>query len=256
MLRLYMDTIHLPVPALPRLFDGLRILHLSDLHITRWTPRLTRWRRRLGRLRPDLAVITGDLGHRSWRWRQSLPHILHLLQAVHSPLGFYFILGNHDSPELGPALVEQGFVMLANQSVILKRGLQRLALIGLAQHRRLDTDIPTALRDVWPGDCKLMLMHYPDLVQAAAAAGADVCLAGHTHGGQICLPDGRPLIRQDTLPPRLCTGVHRMGRTWLVINRGIGKAGLRVRLFCPPQAIMLVLHRAAGVDDGTINYLT
>jgi predicted MPP superfamily phosphohydrolase len=74
------------------------------------------------------------------------------------------------------------------------------------------------------------------------AAGADICLAGHTHGGQICWPDGSPLFRQDTLPPTMCTGVHRINDTWMIVNRGIGAAGLKMRLFCPPHAVQITLR--------------
>ena len=102
---------------------------------------------------------------------------------------------------------------------------------------------------VAPADFKLMLLHYPDLVYPAAAAGADVCLAGHTHGGQICWPDGSPILRHDTLPAPLTTGVHRIHGTWMVVNRGIGKAGLRVRMFCPAHAIMVTLRHDAAPES-------
>ena len=99
-----------------------------------------------------------------------------------------------------------------------------------------------AMRAVRPEDFKLMLLHYPDLVHPATAAGADICLAGHTHGGQICWPDGRPLFGQDTLTPAMCTGVHKVNGTWMVVNRGIGAAGLRMRMFCPAHAVMMTLR--------------
>ena len=245
---LVIDHATLALPHLPPAFEALRILHLSDLHLTRWVSRLGRAGQEIGKLKPDLAVITGDLGHRSCRWKKSLPAILRLLESIHAPLGTYFILGNHDSLELGPALTRHGMTFLANESVMLTRRGQRLALIGLAQHRRIDTDIPAAMGNIQPDDFKLMLMHYPDLIFAASAAGADICLAGHTHGGQICFPDGSPIIGHDALAPRQCSGVHKINGTWLVVNRGIGKAGLRLRLFCPPHAIMLTLTGAACAE--------
>ena len=277
------DHLQLPCPRLPDSFDGLTLLHLSDLHITRWTRRLERWRKLLGTLRPDVVAITGDLGHRSWLWKTSLESLKRLLEPLAPRLGTYFILGNHDSIKLGPALAETrdtaGLprVLLQNQTVFLdavgadifvelpatsedansRSGFfdfqpqrqtanptrARLALVGINQHRRIDTDIPLALRHVRPQDFKLMLLHYPDLVHAATAAGADICLAGHTHGGQICWPDGRPLFRQDTLSADQCTGVHRVNGTWMIVNRGIGAAGLKMRLFCPPQAVMMTLRQ-------------
>jgi predicted MPP superfamily phosphohydrolase len=268
----HIDHLELPCERLPLAFDGLVILHLSDLHITRWTRRLDRWRSALGHLKPDLLVITGDLGHRSWLWKQSLESIRRLLEPLSPRLGTYFILGNHDSIKLGPALAEtrdssgHPRVLLQNQTAFLDDGNSnpvahrgsgeaagaesvgagpRFALVGVHQHRRIDTDIPTAMRPVAPRDFKLMLLHYPDLVHPAAAAGADICLAGHTHGGQICWPDGRPLFRQDTLPANMCTGVHRVNGTWMIVNRGIGSAGVKMRLFCPPHAVQMTLRATA-----------
>lgn len=231
---------------LPAEFDDIRVLHISDLHLTRWTPSAANLADKLRDIAPDLLVITGDLGHRSWRWRMSLASIERLLEPINAPMGRFFILGNHDAREILPALERRGFTPLMNQSHWLTRGMSRMALVGLAQHRRIDTDIPAALVNVPPDAFKLMLMHYPDFIHAASAAGADVCLAGHTHGGQICYPDGKPIIRHDVLPNYMCTGVHRVGNTWLVVNRGIGMAGLRVRMFCPPHVIVLRLKK--GVE--------
>ncbi len=240
---LHIDHATLELPRLPAAFEAMRVLHLSDLHLTHWIPRMEKTRKALSELRPDLAVITGDLGHRSWRWRQSLPAVLRLLEPIQAPLGTYFILGNHDSPQLGAELSRHGMRMLTNESVVLTRRGQRVALIGLAQHKRIDTDIPAALTHTRTNDFKLMLMHYPDLIFAAGAAGADVCLAGHTHGGQICYPDGSPIMGHDALSPQQCSGVHKINGTWLVVNRGVGKAGVRLRLFCPPHAILLTFTR-------------
>lgn len=273
----HIDFLELPCDRLPHAFDGLVLLHLSDLHITRWTRRLDAWRKALADLKPDALLITGDLGHRSWLWTKSFDSVQRLLEPLAPPLGTYFILGNHDSIKLGPALAEtrdaagRPRILLQNETVLLHAtpnarrtidiqlpprlraqyglpdiacpaGSPRLAFIGIHQHRRIDTDIPTAMRPVAPADFKLMLLHYPDLIHPAIAAGADICLAGHTHGGQICWPDGSPLFRQDTLPPAMCTGVHRVNGTWMIVNRGIGSAGVKMRLFCPPHAVLMTLR--------------
>jgi predicted MPP superfamily phosphohydrolase len=279
----HIDFLDLPCKRLPPAFQGLVLLHLSDLHITHWTRRLDQWRSALAQLTPDLLVITGDLGHRSWLWKTSFASVQKLLEPLAPRLGTYFILGNHDSVKLGPALAEtkdnagRPRILLQNETVFLhadgrttpdgrpaaavelpprlqalhghptpspapSRPASRLALVGVHQHRRIDTDIPAAMKHVTPHDFKLMLLHYPDLVHPAVAAGADVCLAGHTHGGQICWPDGSPLFRQDTLPAAMCTGVHRVNGTWMIVNRGIGAAGVKMRLFCPPHAVLMTLR--------------
>jgi predicted MPP superfamily phosphohydrolase len=69
-------------------------------------------------------------------------------------------------------------------------------------------------------------------------------LAGHTHGGQACLPGGIPIIRHDTLPRRYCRGVNRLFDTWLVVSRGMGFATRQFRVFCPAEVVELVLRPA------------
>jgi len=259
----HIDFLELPCVRLPAAFDGLVALHLSDMHVTKWSRHLKAWQNAFATLKPDILLITGDLGHRSWLWKTSLANVQKLLQPLTPPLGTYFILGNHDSAKLGPALAQttdpagHHRTMLQNQTIFLTKNghgfeiaspssltpqASRLALIGIHQHRRIDTDIPSALSPVLPSDFKLMMLHYPDLVHPAIAAGADICLAGHTHGGQICWPDGSPLFRQDTLSREMCTGVHRINDTWMIVNRGIGSAGLKMRLFCPPHAVQITLR--------------
>src|SRR3954469_11953250 len=107
--RPHVDHLVLPSQRLGKGYDGLRILHLSDLHMTRWTGRLEKWRQALAALaqgpeRPDLLAITGGLGHRAWHWAATLKSVEKLLEPLTPRLGTYFILGNHDSVKLGPAL--------------------------------------------------------------------------------------------------------------------------------------------------------
>ena len=200
------DILDLPCERLPRGFDGLGVLHLSDLHVTKWTKKLDVWREELGKLKPDVVVITGDLGHRSWLWKMSLENVQRLLEPLRPKLGTYFILGNHDSAKRGPARAEPRDraggqrVMLRNETVFVvgeksevriqeseEAGEgERIALIGVHQHRRIDTDIPAAMRSVRAADFKLMLLHYPDLVHPAIAAGVDICLCGaHAWGAGV-----------------------------------------------------------------------
>lgn len=113
------------------------------------------------------------------------------------------------------------------------------------------------------GSVRIVLSHHPDsvrrLVRAADGPGtvrlsrvgegdlssqgldADVILAGHTHGGQICLPSGRAIISHDSLPKECVSGVHRFGSTWLVVSRGLGFSSIPVRVFCRPEIIELRL---------------
>jgi predicted MPP superfamily phosphohydrolase len=94
---------------------------------------------------------------------------------------------------------------------------------------------------------RIVLSHYPDALVKLQALDVtpDLHFAGHTHGGQVCLPGRVPILRHDTLPRRYCTGVHRFGDTWLVVSRGMGYSTYPIRVFCPAEVVEVVL-KAGG----------
>jgi len=91
-----------------------------------------------------------------------------------------------------------------------------------------------------------VLSHYPDAIIKLQKFDVmpDLLFAGHTHGGQVCLPGGMPILRHDTLPRRYCSGVHRFGGAWLVVSRGMGFSSYAIRVFCPAEVVEVVLRRA------------
>jgi uncharacterized protein len=88
------------------------------------------------------------------------------------------------------------------------------------------------------------LSHYPDIVRETRFLNPDLFLAGHTHGGQICLPGKIPIFKHDSLPRPICSGIHRAFDSWLVVNRGFGFSWLAVRMFCPAEVIEIRLRSA------------
>jgi hypothetical protein len=121
----------------------------------------------------------------------------------------------------------------------------QLELIGLPGVDR--RDVTQQVLNSFPrrehGVPRIVLSHFPDTLRRAVALRPDVFLAGHTHGGQICLPGRWPILRHDSLPRRLCTGVHRAASTWLVVSRGLGFTNIPLRVFCPTEVVELVLTR-------------
>ncbi len=81
-------------------------------------------------------------------------------------------------------------------------------------------------------------------MKALARRGAHLVLAGHTHGGQWCLPGGRPMFTHDTLPRQTSGGMTRMGDTWLHVSRGLGCSKWNLRLWCPPEMTVITLQPA------------
>jgi predicted MPP superfamily phosphohydrolase len=102
--------------------------------------------------------------------------------------------------------------------------------------------IPKALATAPKGDLSILLDHYPDDIEEAAMAGADLYLAGHTHGGQIALPWYGALITLSKFGKRFEAGLYRVGGTWLYVNRGIGMEGggmPRVRFCSRPEVTVI-----------------
>ena len=236
----------LPIPALPPELDGLRIAHLTDLHVRKtWRRGFDELIERVRAEAPDLILITGDYVDNKRHHDPAVPHVRWLLEGLRARLGVFGILGNHDRYKLAPKLEGTGLTMLDSKRHVIEVGDTRLELIGLpGVHRH---DVTGQVLESFPapqrGVPRIVLSHFPDVLRNAAILRPDVFLAGHTHGGQICLPGRWPIIRHDSLPRRLCTGVHRAANTWLVVSRGLGFTDIPLRVFCPTEVVELVLTR-------------
>jgi hypothetical protein len=120
-----------------------------------------------------------------------------------------------------------------------------IELIGLPGVDRIDLDerFLHTLPPRQPGVPRIILCHYPDLIRQSAHVKADLYLAGHTHGGQICLPNGQAIFTHDSLPKRLCKGSHDVEGTCLIVNRGFGFTTIPLRIFCPAEVVEVVMKR-------------
>lgn len=240
----------LPIPHLPAALEGFRIVQITDLHIRK------RWRRtyetladQIAAAQPDLLLVTGDFVDNKRNHVPALPSVHRLLPALRARLGCFAILGNHDRYAFAPRLDGTGVRLLNGARHVIPVDGAAIELIGLpgVDRRDLTDDLLRSipLRDEQPDTVRIVMSHFPDhLRRTQAVLRPDLFLAGHTHGGQVCLPGGVPIIKHDSLPRRLVRGVHRVDGTWLVIPRGIGYTTLPIRVFCPSEVIEIVLHRA------------
>jgi predicted MPP superfamily phosphohydrolase len=237
----------LPIRDLSDSLIGLRIMHLSDLHLTR------QWARGhdelIARTRtdpPDFILFTGDFVDHKFDHRPALPTLRQLVGSLNSRCGIYAILGNHDPDVLLPYIVRLGVTVLSQQRILAPSDREDgdLELIGLPGNSRADLDLEylRGLPPRLPGTPRIVLSHFPDLFPAALNLDADLYLAGHTHGGQICLPTAWPPFTHDRMPRRLSKGTWRIGPTWYSVSAGFGFASiLPLRLFCPAQITEFVL---------------
>jgi hypothetical protein len=242
------NHVRLPVPNLPRDLDGLRILHVSDFHLRKtWSPPLDRLLSRIQADPPDLLLATGDFAENKRTYRPALPHVLRLIDGLRARLGIFGITGNHDAPGLSDHFPGTRLTFMEHRRELLNVGDATIDLIGLPGHHRreLDPKFVESIPPQPPHSVRIVLAHHPDHIRRTRTLAPDLFLAGHTHGGQVCLPGGFPIIRHDTLPRRYVAGIHRWEDTWLVVNKGFGFSGPRIRFLCPAEVLEITLARAS-----------
>ncbi len=239
-----LNEVEVAVPALPRAFDGYRILQLSDIHVGRVPGLIERATALLDGVEADLAVLTGDIQTRGWpdaatAARQIAP----LLETVHTTDGILGVLGNHDCHELVEHLERRGVRMLINEDLIIERDGDRVRFTGVDDVNTFYSDeAERALRLPAINAVAIALVHSPELADVAADCGYALYLAGHTHGGQICLPGGKPIFTAVQVHRQLAGGLWRYGRMVGYTSRGLGVAK-RARFNCPPEITVLRLRR-------------
>lgn len=230
---------------LPEAFDGLRVLHLSDLHIDVSAESAHAIIAAVRDVDYDLCVMTGDY---RFRTTGDIGPTLRGLERLRASLAgeVYAVLGNHDSVLMVPELEDMGIRMLMNESVVLERGGAELHLAGIDDAHFFGVEnFDKALNGVPAEAPTLLLSHTPEIYRQAAHAGVDLLLCGHTHGGQICLPGGYPLFLDARIPRRLGSGLWRYGDMHGYTSRGAGTSIVEVRLNCPAEITVHTLRRDA-----------
>lgn len=256
------------VPVLPADAEPLRILHLSDLHMTPNQDRKQRWVASLAALDPDLVVVTGDnMAH-----PDAVPGVLRALQPLLDyPGAFVFGSNDYTGPvwknpfsyflpdreyrdgaalpyeELRSVFTSAGWADLNNARTTLKAGGRLVELAGVDDpHIEQDDYSLVAGAVSEAADLSLALTHSPEprVLDEMAADGFDLMLAGHTHGGQVCVPGVGALVTNCGLPRSMAKGLHRWpgSDSWLHVSAGLGTHPTApVRFACPPEASILTL---------------
>ena len=228
------------LPKLPPAFEGFTLLHLSDLHVDMNEGAMARLVELAQGLAYDAVAMTGDFrGKTSGSFAEALEGLARVRAHLKAPA--YAVLGNHDTVEMVPGLEAMEIRVLLNECVALERGGARVHLAGIddAHFFRVD-NIAKAAEPLPPGEVAILLSHTPEIYRQAAHAGFDVLLAGHTHGGQICLPGGIPITLDSVLPRRLGAGAWRYREMAGYTSVGVGSSIVAVRFNCPPE---ITLHR-------------
>jgi predicted MPP superfamily phosphohydrolase len=254
------------VPVLPAGASHLRVLHLSDLHLTPAQKKKQQWLRDLARLEPDLVVVTGDfLAH-----TDAPRFVLDALQPLAQFPGV-FVFGSNDY--YGPKLKNPARYLFSDKGVRihddplpwpeLKAGLEKFGWVDLT-HRRYITNIGgTEIEFRGVDDPHLELDDYSTVAGAVPAdhlgigvthapylrvlnsMDADeipLIFAGHTHGGQLAIPGFGALVTNCDLDRRMAKGLHRYRKAWLHVSAGLGTNPYTpVRFACRPEATLVTL---------------
>jgi len=246
-------TLELEMPGLPPEFDGLRIAHLSDFHLgvpsrgARAAERAVEW---VAERRPDLVCITGDLLTHPRGERRLRDVVERLPQPV------FAVLGNHDLAisrdpqarpsklrELEPAtlLDDEGVrIELRGRSVWIAGAHPRLVL------RRVGRVDPNSLSE--PADLRLLLCHFPRVLDRLEPGRFDLVLAGHMHDGQITVPYPGGKIRLAHPRAPYANGVYRNRAAVMYVSPGLGTTFVPFRFGARPEATELLLRRQNGTE--------
>ena len=222
----------------PKAFDGYVILHLSDLHVDASQDAMERLAIILSEVNYDLCVLTGDYrGETYGPYDATITGMARICAALKAPI--YGVLGNHDTVKMLPALEQMGIQMLLNECEIIKRDGECIYLAGIDDaHFYLADNIEKAASIIPPDAFSILLSHTPEVYEDAAHVDFNLMLSGHTHGGQICLPGGIPIILNSVLPRRMGSGAWKYRDMFGYTSVGAGSS-IPVRFNCPPE---ITLH--------------
>jgi uncharacterized protein len=231
------------IPTLPPAFEGFRILHLSDLHVDMETRNTHAIAECVRDLDYDLCVLTGDYRARTFGpIDQVLAGMATIRLQLKGPV--YGILGNHDTLRLVPGLEGLGIHLLLNESVVIERDGRYLYLAGVDDaHYYQVHNIDRASAEIPEEAASILLSHTPEIYRLAAHAGFNLMLSGHTHGGQICLPGGVPIVWDARCPRAMASGPWRYRDLIGYTSVGAGTSVVNARLNCLPEVTLHELRR-------------
>jgi uncharacterized protein len=228
---------------LPAKLDGLRVVHLSDLHYGPLVnpKHLERAVNAANDLRPDLIALTGDYISQDRIYAAPCAEVVGRLRARY---GVYAVLGNHDhwtdAALIADLFRAEGIRVLINEGSRMDLRGESFWLSGVDDTMVGLEDLSLALAGARHAEFKLLLAHNPTILRRAARANVDLVLSGHTHGGQVTWRSEKS--RSGRPRRRMLRGLGRRGNTQIYVTRGLGTVVLPIRYGCPPEISVLDLR--------------
>lgn len=239
------NEISLQYPDLPTAFNGFRILHLSDLHIDSIPGFVNILVKKIKSLQFDLCLLTGDYRRDiSGSFNNILKPMKVLSKYIAAPFGTFAVLGNHDSYLMAQYEKDSGINLLINESVEIMREGQKILLTGTDDPFNYYSESALTSLETKGYDFKIAIVHTPELGKVASQNKYDLYLCGHTHGGQICLRKGVPLISHQFEGKQYNHGIWRIGKMVGYTSRGAGVSGIPLRFNCEAEVTVITLFRS------------
>lgn len=249
-LDLRLVQLQLELSGLPHGFDGFRILHVSDTHLDTLPELAVIARIMLDGLQVDMLMLTGDVhGISEDPIDRSVELLAEALGGVRVRGPRLAVLGNHDSTAIAEALETLGYEVLINHSRFVDRNGDRLCVTGLDDVHYFYTEAAHSALQEHDVGFRVVLVHSPEMADHASKAGYSLYLCGHTHGGQIGLPGGRPLLTALTRCRHAATGLWREGKMLGYTSNGLGVSRPTVRFNTRGGAALITLRRSGVARD-------
>ena len=235
------------VPNLPEAFVGKTIAVVADLHhgpfasieFIRQAVQLT------NSLNPDLIALVGDYAHKGAQAHIQLPPCLEALSALHAPLGVFSVPGNHDMQRGGQVyrdeIARTPLADLTNRNQRISVGSDRLWIAGVDDLWWGKPNLTDALNRIPPKSAVILLSHNPDFAEDAPNPQVGLILSGHTHGGQIYIPGLGCKWMPSKYGMKYRRGLVQGPQSTVFVSRGIGEAGVPLRINVPPEICFLTL---------------
>ncbi len=243
--RFQLSEVKIPVPDLPKDLEGLKIVQLTDIHLSPFLSEseFARAIDMANETQAHVALVTGDLITRAG---DPLDACLRQLARLRTQAGVFGCLGNHEVyAEVENYVTERGqrlgIEFLRKQARVLRFGSAAVNFAGVDYQRLHRPYLKGAEKLIAPGAFNILLSHNPDVFPVAAAQGYDLTIAGHTHGGQVDFE----LLHQHLSVDRYFTpyvrGLYRRGNSSVYVSSGLGTIGVPVRIGVPAEVSLLRL---------------
>lgn len=236
----------LTLPRLPKAFDGMQVVLLTDIHHGPFTSLdyIVSVVRTTLALRPDVILLGGDYSLKDAKY---IAPCFNVLSGLRAPLGVFGVLGNHDYwhglDETKAGFKAAGITELTNCGVWLTRATSRFRLAGIDDLWMGKPHIEAAVGDATIEDACLLLSHNPDVTEKLRDPRVGLVLSGHTHGGQVVLPGGAPFVPSH-YGQKYLHGVCHGPRTTVYVSRGLGCTSVPIRFGSRPELTLITLRSA------------